>query len=144
MKVKEISAGGVVYRKKDNQLFIQMIQDRYGKMTLAKGKMEPGETIEQTALREVWEETGITGSIQEPIEIIKYQYSKSNSEIIDKEVHYYLIEAASGELQAQVEEIRGVEWLDPLEAWKQQKHGGYHNNDSVLRKALDKLGIKVE
>jgi 8-oxo-dGTP pyrophosphatase MutT (NUDIX family) len=144
MNVKEISAGGVVYRKQDNQLLIQMIQDRYGKITLAKGKMEPGETVEQTALREVWEETGITGSIKEPIEIIKYQYSKSNSGVIDKEVHYYLIEAASGELQAQTEEIRGVEWLNPMDAWKQQKHAGYDNNDNVLRKALDKLGIKVE
>jgi 8-oxo-dGTP pyrophosphatase MutT (NUDIX family) len=144
MNVKEISAGGVVYRKKDNQLRIQMIQDRYGKITMAKGKMEPGETIEQTALREVWEETGITGSIQEPIEIIKYQYSKPDSGVIDKEVHYYLIEAASGELQPQVEEIRGVEWMDPLEAWRQQKNAGYDNNNSVLRKALNKLGVEVE
>jgi 8-oxo-dGTP pyrophosphatase MutT (NUDIX family) len=142
--VKEISAGGVVYRRQENRLYIQMIQDRYGKISLAKGKMEPGETVEQTALREVWEETGITGSIKKPIEIIKYQYSKPNLGVIDKEVHYYLIETADGDLRAQVEEIRGVEWLDPLDAWQQQKQYGYGNNDSVLRKALQKLGVEVE
>jgi 8-oxo-dGTP pyrophosphatase MutT (NUDIX family) len=142
--MKEISAGGVVYRKQEGQLQIQMIQDRYGKITLAKGKMEPGETVEQTALREIWEETGITGSIVEPIEIIKYQYSNADGEAIDKEVHYYLIEAVSGDLQAQVEEIRGVEWLQPMDAWRQQKNAGYGNNDSVLRKGLQQLKVEVD
>jgi 8-oxo-dGTP pyrophosphatase MutT (NUDIX family) len=142
--MKEISSGGVVYRNQAGQLEIQMIQDRYGKITLAKGKMEPGETVEQTALREVWEETGIKGSIVEPIEIIKYQFSNANGELVDKEVHYYLIEAVSGNLQAQVEEIRGVEWLEPMDAWRQQKNAGYDNNDSVLRKGLEKLKVEVE
>jgi 8-oxo-dGTP pyrophosphatase MutT (NUDIX family) len=141
--MKEISAGGVVYRMQENKLHIQMIQDRYGKFTLAKGKMEPGETVEQTALREIWEETGITGSIQAPIEIIKYQYSNPETGVIDKEVHYYLVEAISGDLHAQIEEIRGVEWLEPLDAWQKQKQSGYNNNDSVLRNALEKLGVEV-
>jgi 8-oxo-dGTP pyrophosphatase MutT (NUDIX family) len=142
--MKEISAGGVVYRKEGNKLQIQMIQDRYGKITLAKGKMESGETVEQTALREIWEETGITGSIQEQLEVIKYQYLAGDLGVIDKEVHYYLVEAVSGDLHAQVEEIRGVEWLDPMDAWQQQKQSGYHNNESVLHKALQKLGYEVE
>ena len=60
--MKEISAGGVVFRKVDGELQIQLIQDRYGKISLPKGKMEPGETIEQTALREIVEETGIEGA----------------------------------------------------------------------------------
>ncbi|MBP1992866.1 NUDIX hydrolase [Paenibacillus eucommiae] len=143
--MKEISAGGVVFRREENgALQVQMIQDRYGKITLAKGKMEPGETVGQTALREIWEETGITGSLGELLEVIMYQYSNANSEIIDKEVHYYLVEAISGELQAQVEEIRGVEWLEPLDAWQKQQQAGYDNNDSVLRKALQILGFEVE
>jgi 8-oxo-dGTP pyrophosphatase MutT (NUDIX family) len=141
--MKEISAGGVVYRKEGDKLHIQMIQDRYGKITLAKGKMEPGETVEQTALREIWEETGITGSIQEQLEVIKYQYLSGALDVIDKEVHYYLVEAVSGDLHAQVEEIRGVEWLDPMDAWQQQKQSGYANNDGVVHKALQKLGYKV-
>ncbi|WP_281888277.1 NUDIX hydrolase [Paenibacillus sp. YYML68] len=141
--MKEISAGGVVYRKSADGLEVQLIQDRYGKITLPKGKMEPGETIEETALREILEETGITGTIIAPLETIHYQFHLTGVGTVDKEVHYYLVEAVGGTLQAQVEEIRGVEWLQPLEAWNQQKSSGYGNNDSVLHKALKALGYEV-
>ncbi|WP_426447829.1 NUDIX hydrolase [Paenibacillus sp. S-38] len=141
--MKEISAGGVVYRKAEGGIQVQMIQDRYGKITLPKGKMEPGETVEETALREILEETGITGTIREPLETITYQFTLSGVGVVDKEVHYYLVEATGGTLQAQVEEIRGVEWLHPMEAWHQQKQSGYGNNDTVLQKALSALGFQV-
>jgi 8-oxo-dGTP pyrophosphatase MutT (NUDIX family) len=141
---KEISAGGLVYREKDGQLQIQMIQDRYGRITLPKGKMEPGETVEQTALREILEETGIAGKIIGPLEQIGYQFIHPEAGAIDKEVHYFLVEAVSGDLQAQIEEIRGVEWLTPLDAWKQQRQLGYDNNDKVVRKGLELLGFEVE
>lgn len=142
--MKEISAGGVVYRQKGNGIQIQMIQDRYGKITLPKGKMEPGETVEQTALREIAEETGITGTIKQPLETISYQYTLPGIGLVDKEVHYFLVEATGGELQAQVEEIRGVEWLEPMEAWRQQVEAGYDNNHTVVKKALQQLGYEVE
>ncbi|MEF3311669.1 NUDIX domain-containing protein [Paenibacillus sp. GYB004] len=143
--MKEISAGGVVYRLlPDGRTEVQMIQDRYGKKTLPKGKMEPGETIEQTALREILEETGIEGKIVASLEQVKYKYNHAVHGTIDKEVHYYLVEATGGDLQAQIEEIRGVEWLDPLEAWSRQREQGYANNDSVLKKALDAMRIEVE
>lgn len=142
--MKEISAGGVVYRTHNGALEIQLIQDRYGKISFAKGKMEPGETVEQTALREIWEETGITGRIEAPIDVIRYQYEHPTHGTVDKEVHYYLVEAESGQHQAQVEEIRGVSWFLPLEAWKQQKEAGYNNNDHILKQALEKLNISVD
>jgi 8-oxo-dGTP pyrophosphatase MutT (NUDIX family) len=126
------------------QLHIQLIQDRYGKITLPKGKMEAGETVEMTALREIVEETGIEGRIVEPLELVTYQYSMSGVGLIHKEVHYFLVEATGGKLAVQVEEIRGVEWLTPEEAWRQQSNNGYGNNDSVVKKALHKLGVKVE
>jgi 8-oxo-dGTP pyrophosphatase MutT (NUDIX family) len=139
----EISAGGLVYRWEKNELQVQMIQDRYGKITLPKGKMEAGETIEETALREILEETGISGRIIEAIALITYQFVHSKSGVVDKEVHYYLVEAIGGTIQAQVEEIRGVEWLAPLEAWRQQKSSGYENNEDVVRSGLKRLGVEV-
>lgn len=142
--MKEISAGGVVYRVKDGDTEVQLIQDRYGKITLPKGKMEAGETVEQTALREIREETGIEGRIVEPLETVIYQYTHPEAGTVDKEVHYYLVEAIGGTLQAQVEEIRGVEWLKPQAAWRQQKQSGYGNNESVLRKALLRLGFEAK
>jgi 8-oxo-dGTP pyrophosphatase MutT (NUDIX family) len=142
--VKEISAGGVVFRKQGDQLEIQLIQDRYGKITLPKGKMESGETVEETALREIEEETGIVGEIVKPLERIDYQYEALGQGTINKEVHYYLVEAKSGALKAQVEEIRGVEWFAPDKAWRNQLNSGYDNNNSVLRKALEQLEIEVD
>lgn len=142
--ITEISAGGVVYRKREDQLEIQLIEDRFGRMTLAKGKMEPGETIEQTALREIHEETGITGQLSEPLQVISYVYEHAHLGMVNKEVHYYLVEAGEGILQAQVEEITGVAWYEPSTAWQLQLDAGYDNNDDVLRLALEKLGIQLD
>jgi 8-oxo-dGTP pyrophosphatase MutT (NUDIX family) len=143
-RVREISAGGVVYRMFEGRFQVQLIQDRYGKITLPKGKMEPGETVEETALREISEETGIAGKIVKPLEVIKYQYQLPQVGQVHKEVHYYLVEAVGGKLQPQVEEIRGVEWLEALDAWRRQKKSGYANNDTVLQKALHELGYQTE
>lgn len=142
--MKEISAGGVVYREREGHKEVQLIADRYGKMTLPKGKMEPGETIEQTALREILEETGIEGAIVGFIERVDYQYEHAVHGSIDKEVHYYLVEATGGQLRPQIEEIESVQWLEPLEAWKRQQQFGYKNNDSVVRKALKAMRIEVD
>ncbi|WP_138753331.1 NUDIX hydrolase [Paenibacillus sinopodophylli] len=143
--MKEISAGGVVYRRnEEGKLQIQLIQDRYGKVSLPKGKMEAGETIEQTALREIVEETGLEGVIIAPIDQIKYQYDHDTHGKVDKEVHYYLVEAVGGSLQAQVEEIRGVDWFDPKEAWKRQKQSGYDNNHRIVAGAFQLLGLQTD
>ncbi|MBN3525893.1 NUDIX hydrolase [Paenibacillus apiarius] len=142
--MKEISAGGVVYRKREGKLELQLIQDRYGKISLAKGKMEPGETIEETALREIWEETGIRGRIVSKLDTIHYQYALPQTGTVDKEVHYYLVEAETGDLQAQIEEIRSVDWFSPQEAWVKQKGSGYDNNDHILLKACEELGIQPD
>ena len=141
--MKEISAGGVVYRRRGEKLEFQLIQDRYGKISLAKGKMEPGETIEETALREIWEETGIRGRIVSKLDTIYYQYALPQVGTVDKEVHYYLVEAETGDLQAQIEEIRSVDWFAPQEAWVKQKGAGYDNNDHILLKACEELEIQL-
>jgi 8-oxo-dGTP pyrophosphatase MutT (NUDIX family) len=142
--LKEISAGGVVFRRTDGRLEVQLILDRYGKVSLPKGKMEPGETVEETALREIVEETGIGGRILAPLTVIRYRYSHPEKGAVDKEVHYFLVEAVEGSLQAQIEEIRGVAWYTPEEAWKKQKASGYDNNNEVLRIALAQLGVRTE
>ncbi|MDU4698088.1 MAG: NUDIX domain-containing protein [Paenibacillus sp.] len=142
MPFKEISAGGVVYRIQDGRLQVQLITDRYGKISFPKGKREPGETVEQTALREILEETGIVGRIDKLIDIIAYTYHHPKLGSVDKEVHYYLVEWQGGALRPQLEEIRSVSWYEPQEAWRQQRKAGYDNNDFILEKALQMLGIE--
>lgn len=143
MAHKEISAGGVVFRRQEGKLQIQLITDRYGKISFAKGKQEPGETVEETALREIWEETGVTGTIIQPIDIIAYTYQHSVHGEVDKEVHYYLVEGKEGDLKPQIEEIRGVDWYKPNDAWEKQKTSGYDNNDFILEKGLKMLGVQL-
>jgi len=142
--VYEISAGGLVYRNIGNELHIQLIEDRFGKITLPKGKMEQGETLQQTALREILEETGMAGEIVQNISVVRYQYAKSATEVVEKEVHYYLVKAESGISQAQLSEIRGVKWFAPQDAWRNQVNSGYANNTSVVKRGLELLGIKVD
>ncbi|MCY7477222.1 NUDIX hydrolase [Paenibacillus larvae] len=141
--MKEISAGGVVFTHTGDGLRIQMIQDRFGKMTLAKGKREAGETIRQTAVREIREETGIQVRLVEPLQVVTYEYILPSKITVNKEVHYFLAEAEKGILKAQIEEIGSVSWLTPQVAWSKQLEAGYDNNDAVMRLALNKLGIEV-
>lgn len=142
--MKEISAGGVVFaRDEDGSLKIQMIRDRYGKMTLPKGKLEQGERFEEAALREIKEETGITGKIVVPLTVVRYKYLTQNGDEVDKEVHYFLVEATGGTLTPQVEEIEDVNWYTPDEAWEIQRTSGYLNNNEVLQIALKRLGVIV-
>lgn len=143
--MKEIAAGGVVYRRRgDGGLEIQLIEDRFGKVTLAKGRMEAGETVEETAVREIGEETGIKGRIVEKVSVVHYSYEMEERGSVDKEVHYFLVEAAGGELQPQLEEIAGVSWYDPQKAWRLQLDRGYENNHEVLGLALSLLGLNIE
>ncbi|WP_058301931.1 NUDIX hydrolase [Gorillibacterium timonense] len=134
-----ISAGGVVYRKGENGLEIQLIKDRFGKMTLAKGKLEAGETVEEAALREIAEETGTVGRIVDKLVNISYE-DKVHASM--KEVHYFLVEAIGGDDRVQVEEIDGLGWYKPEEAWKLQRSSGYGNNEEVLAKAFALLKLE--
>jgi 8-oxo-dGTP pyrophosphatase MutT (NUDIX family) len=141
--MQETSAGGVVYVNLDGEIQIQLIQDRYGKITLAKGKREPGESIEQTALREIWEETGVHGQLVQLIEKVAYHYRTPAELTIDKEVYYYLVQATSSSLIPQIEEITQVAWYSPQDAWTLQLEQGYANNTHVLQSAFQLLGIEV-
>ncbi|AIG25739.1 NUDIX domain-containing protein [Brevibacillus laterosporus] len=142
--MKEISAGGVVYRKRDGEISLLMIKDRFGKVTVAKGKQELGETLMQTAIREIEEETGIQGELGPLLEVVHYTYQHPIQQIlIEKEVHYYLVKALTDQVTVQVEEIDAVQWLKPEAAWELHEQAGYENNRSVLRKALETLGIQV-
>ena len=56
---REISAGGVVFRRKGNRIWIAMMQDPYEKWTFPKGRVESGEALEEAAARETLEELGL-------------------------------------------------------------------------------------
>jgi ADP-ribose pyrophosphatase YjhB (NUDIX family) len=111
-----IAGGGKVYNKKGEILFIY----RNDKWDLPKGKAERNETIEETSMREVTEETGVDGlKISKPLDIT-YHIFKRNGRYKIKVTHWFeMTTSFDGKLYAQEEEgITKVAWLDKKDAKK--------------------------
>ncbi len=116
---------------------ILLIQDRFGRWSLPKGHLEEGETAVQAALREVEEETGIKGVVRAALPATRY-FFHDRGELVEKTVHYFLIEAAGGAARPQAGEIAAVGWFGPDEV---EGLAHYENNRPVLRAALDLIGV---
>jgi mutator protein MutT len=113
---QEKSAGGVIIRKEDNIIIVLLIRDMNGNWTFPKGLIEPNETAEQAALREIAEETGLRKlKLLTALKEIHYQFQRQN-ESVSKTVTYYLYEELEDEtVICQKEEgISAYNWL-PLE-----------------------------
>ncbi len=107
----EFSAGGVVFKKENGKTFILVAQhSQHHGWVFPKGLIDKGEKKEETALREVEEETGIKGKILKPLEPIEFWYV-FESEKIKKRVYYFLMEAVGGDIENHDYEMEKVEWL---------------------------------
>lgn len=113
-----------------------MIEDRYGQWTLPKGKQERDETVEETALREIMEETNIRGEIIKELAKTNYDYDHPGRGQVHKVVHYFLVKYVAGIETPQLEEIARLEWLAVAQAKERQRSHGYKNNDHVLDEAI--------
>ena len=108
------SAGGIVVRYEDGQPWFVVgsrRRERDGKTwTLPKGTPDAGETTEETALREVTEETGLVCRITGPLDSIEYDFAQSGRRI-HKTVHYFLMEPIGGDLAQHDHEFDEVRWI---------------------------------
>ena len=112
---RAVSAGGIVYRRSESGLeFAICGRDSDGVWGLPKGTPDLGESLEQTAVREVTEETGLEVRVVDKLGVIEYWFSREGTRY-HKWVHYYLMEAIGGDTSAHDVEYDRVEWL-PLEA----------------------------
>lgn len=109
---REFSAGGAVIRKFHGKTQILMIKDRFGFLALPKGHIDPGETPEQAAIREVKEETGIDCKIIRSLCSQRYRFFDNEGIPVEKVVEYYLMHEVSGNLKPQLSEVAGVLWVD--------------------------------
>jgi 8-oxo-dGTP pyrophosphatase MutT (NUDIX family) len=109
--VRATSAGGVVYRHTPDGPEIALAHRRAPLLwALPKGTPASGETVEETALRETSEETGLEVEIEVPIGPISYVFVRGSTRYF-KTVHFYLMRAVGGDTARHDHEFDDVRWV---------------------------------
>jgi 8-oxo-dGTP pyrophosphatase MutT (NUDIX family) len=134
---QETSAGGVVFRVCDGNPVFLLIRDSYKNWGFPKGHVENGERPEAAALREVREETGLSGlEVRGPIDTIDW-YFRFRGRLIHKVCHFFLMETASDQTSPQrAEGITACRWAPFDEALHIIS---YANARDVLKRAQEMI-----
>lgn len=136
-----VSAGGVVWRRGDSSDFEVALCGRSSdnSWVLPKGTPDPGETLEQTATREVREETGLEVKLGQGLGTIDYWFTL-NGVRYHKRVHHWLMEAVGGDTANHDHEFDEVAWVSFPEALRRIN---YANQRAVISEAADALGAAL-
>lgn len=119
----EHSAGGLVLHLQEGAEQLAVVRPRAGRLALPKGHPEPGETLEQAALREVLEETGLTADLLEGLGEVRYWYSLAG-ERVRKTVTFFLCRYRSGSFADHDDEVIEALWIPLAEAPKRLSYRG--------------------
>ncbi|MGH2682030.1 MAG: NUDIX hydrolase [Actinomycetota bacterium] len=137
---REVSAGGVLYRRTDGgiEVLLASRRTRSGDLVwgLPKGLVEPGESPEETAVREVQEETGFDGKLVDDLGEIGYWYVWDGIRV-RKTVHFFLMEAIAGDASRRDREMEDVAWFPLAEA---EEAAGFSSEKQVVARARELLG----
>jgi 8-oxo-dGTP pyrophosphatase MutT (NUDIX family) len=135
----EVSAGGVVYRRFDDGVEIVLAARRTRRGDLAwglpKGLVEPEETPEEAAVREVREETGLEAEVEASLGDIRYFYVWEGVRV-RKAVHFFLMRATGGDISLHDHEMEDVQWFPLSVALRRAKYKGERE---VLQRAAERL-----
>lgn len=115
-----LAAGGVVYRQGSGDIEVVAVvpQRELQRWGLPKGHQEPGETLPQTALREVQEETGLEVRITGDLGFVEYTFAQGAT-LVHKQVYYYLMTTHGGDFGKRDHEMAQVIWLSLVQAISQ-------------------------
>ncbi len=140
-QLERTSAGGVVVRT-DGGVEVCLIRPTGRSVWgLPKGGVEEGETLAETALREVAEETGLVGVVEQDLGSIDYSfYSREQGGRIHKTVHYFLVRATGGDTSMHDHEVSDAKWVRLRQALRLMT---YPNEREMVRRAADALGRPV-
>ena len=141
---REFSAGGVVVRRMRGRWWFAAVRPRRGHdrpqvWALPKGLIDPGEHGPETAVREVFEETGLRGEVDRKLGDVRYVYTWDGERIF-KVVSFFLVRATGGRvgaLPAGMEiEVAEARWMPLEDASRVLSYGG---EKDMAKKALDAL-----
>jgi 8-oxo-dGTP pyrophosphatase MutT (NUDIX family) len=134
---KEVSAGGVVYKGAgaDIEVVLASRRTRRGQLAwgLAKGGIEEGETLEEAAVREVLEETGLHAVIEASLGDTRYFYVWEQTRI-RKTVHFFLMRATEDEPSERDDEMEEIRWF-PID--RALKRAAYLGEREVIGRAAE-------
>lgn len=135
------SAGGVVHRSVDGETEILLVHRRAPVLwALPKGTPDSGETIEETALRETREETGIEVEIEAPLSAIRYFFVRGTTRF-HKTVHFFLMRPVGGAIELHDGEFDEVRWARVGEALALMNHA---TERSVVERAAALLAAGTD
>jgi 8-oxo-dGTP pyrophosphatase MutT (NUDIX family) len=130
---KAIAAGGVVLRDSDHGAEVALLgRANDGSWVFPKGTPTAGESLEETALREVREETGLDVNIVRPLGEMTYSFA-AGGDRVHKIVHFFLMEATGGDPSLHDAEYDEVRWVSVPEARRMLTFDTYRE---VLDRAL--------
>jgi 8-oxo-dGTP pyrophosphatase MutT (NUDIX family) len=147
---REFSAGGVLVKSIRGRPMVAAIRPQgkpEGTWALPKGNLDPGERPDETAVREVLEETGVEGRLVEKLGDVKYTYTRRGPSHaagvrVFKIVSFYLLRAGRGRIGEIEEEMRievlEVRWLPLGEAPRLLAYGGERE---MAARARDRFGV---
>ena len=131
-----VSAGGVVCEEHGGDVMVAVCgRLKTGLWALPKGTPDSGETLEETALREVREETGLSVEIAAPLGHIEYWFTR-DAERIHKRVYFYLMRPCGGSFDDHDPEFDVVRWVSAVEAHDTLT---YPSEREVLQRAMAAL-----
>jgi 8-oxo-dGTP diphosphatase len=135
---RQTSSGGVLYRRAADGFEVALIKVKEGKVyALPKGLIDEGEEPQDTALREVREETGMHGEPVTPLGYIRYYYySREEDKRYFKLVHFFLLRYSGGSELDHDREVDAVEWVPTADAVRLL---AYKGEKEVMQRALDFL-----
>lgn len=116
MKDAILAAGGVIVDGSGNLRRVLLVhRPRYDDWSFPKGKRDAGETNEETALREVREETGLKCRIIRKLAVLRYR-TRHKGRLKPKAVHYFLMERINRRVRVPGDEVDLAEWFTLDEA----------------------------